>query len=340
MDKQQKSQLLIIGDGPCGTSAAIYAAQADLDVTLLSPDTQTEKSHEKPLQSLYPDIEKLLGLISAKDALNSSKCGQYSGVSINDKFTPLSQYSDTADLGFHIDRNKFDNYLLTKANEAGVHIVNQRARHLIQVEERISAIILENGKTLNCDYIIDASGMNRFVGRRLELAEVNHSPELTVTTGVVEDANSTIDKNDFSFYTESLGWYWLIKGKNDTITWTKLSLKSNQDLAPPKVLKNHTPIGKTIAHNMTWRSFENTALSGALLAGDAANNIDPAAGQGVYSAVASGIKAAQIIISCVSKPEEEMAYFRNYHSWLENYFEVKCEQLKAYYQELNIELFD
>ena len=67
MDKQQKSQLLIIGDGPCGTSAAIYAAQAGINVTLLSPERKTTKTDFKPLQSLYPDIEKLLKLSEIKD---------------------------------------------------------------------------------------------------------------------------------------------------------------------------------------------------------------------------------------------------------------------------------
>ena len=197
--KNTHSQLLVIGNGPCGLSAAIHAAQTGLSVTLLSVLSESSKVI-KPLQSLYPDISKLLKIIQTEDSLDKATCGRYLGVSINDQFTPLSSYPNSPDYGLHINRPIFDNDLLKKAKESGVKIIHNHARQLIIHNDRITGVILDSGEEINADYLLDASGLNRFLGRRLKLEEDIHSPEFIVTTGVSKDPTLDLNQNDFSYY--------------------------------------------------------------------------------------------------------------------------------------------
>jgi flavin-dependent dehydrogenase len=77
-----------------------------------------------------------------------------------------------------------------------------------------------------------------------------------------------------------------------------------------------------------------------LLCGDAAGILDPAAGQGIFNALLSGITAANTIVSCFREPDFASFHLAYYDDWFVQQFEEKVGRLKKYYHDHHINIFD
>jgi flavin-dependent dehydrogenase len=64
-----------------------------------------------------------------------------------------------------------------------------------------------------------------------------------------------------------------------------------------------------MASDVQWRIFRPVCKEGLLLAGDAAAIIDPAAGQGIFNAMTSGIMAAHTVRKCWSTNSRNLLYW-------------------------------
>ena len=231
------SNLVIIGGGPAASAAALLALDSGLTPTVIYP--KKKQIDNKPFQSLYPDIIKLLKLIRCEGPLDASKCGRYSFISINGQKTPLSNYKEIPDVGYHINRYRFDQFLLEEVKKRGGNIIHGNAHHFIfDKAGRISGIFTDEGKEIATDFIIDASGVRRFSGKQLKLEEQYFSPEFIVTTGQVSISPVLQEEQIFEFHTEEKGWHWIVAAEN-TYTWTKLTLKGQQNSRPPNSLEKY-----------------------------------------------------------------------------------------------------
>jgi flavin-dependent dehydrogenase len=76
-----------------------------------------------------------------------------------------------------------------------------------------------------------------------------------------------------------------------------------------------------------------------ILSGDAAGILDPAAGQGIFNALLSGIKAGQTAIACLLDPALEAVHLALYDDWFVRQFEAKSHQLHQYYLDHKINIF-
>jgi flavin-dependent dehydrogenase len=79
------------------------------------------------------------------------------------------------------------------------------------------------------------------------------------------------------------------------------------------------------------------ARPGLLLVGDAAAQVDPAAGQGVLFALESGLRAAQVVAACSETPALTALHLARYDEWAMHEFERKTAALTAMYRDLGID---
>jgi flavin-dependent dehydrogenase len=75
-----------------------------------------------------------------------------------------------------------------------------------------------------------------------------------------------------------------------------------------------------------------------LLAGDAAARLDPAWGQGLVSAVASGIAAGRTAAACLADQARESLYLAAYDGWLADRMHDAAATLRQRYADSRIDV--
>jgi flavin-dependent dehydrogenase len=340
---QSAFDVIVIGSGPAGCAAASTCAQAGMNVLMVTD--QPEQSPQTtsvvaPLESIHPGVSSLLKKIDAAGVELIATRGTYFGIQASNNYTPLGEDSDGPWQGMHIHREIFNSHLLDRIQASGIPVrVNEKVESFIQENNKVVGI--KTKKTdLNATYIIDASGKKAIAGKKLNFKRKFYSPPLACWTGISKCGNSIpFDNTKAYFIPGNNGWSW-IATYADYCAWTRLSLPGDKSLLPPDKLKDGEVIGKVQFANMRWRLYRPVCTEGLILCGDAAGILDPAAGQGIFNALLSGIVAANTVVSCIQKPDTAAFQLAYYDDWFVKQFEEKAERLRLYYKELKIEIFN
>ncbi|WP_158994002.1 NAD(P)/FAD-dependent oxidoreductase [Mucilaginibacter sp. L196] len=326
--------LIIIGCGPAGASAALTAAAAGLKVLMLTRSVAAKTGYDEPLQSVHPGLETLLKSFNAEGAIASSSRGTYEGIYSKGHYTPLN--ADPADIwhGHHIDRHAFDHYLFDLLRKSNVEIILDDP--VLEITDH--QIFLTSGKVLERNFVIDATGKSRLLGKRFKLEEEFYSPPLTVWSGVSHDVDKAFfENNGTSFNVNGNGWTWLAPEPPSRCTWTTISFTKERKLDCPAALKEFKNNMLSLnSANVRWRVFKCLAFNKILLVGDAAGILDPGAGQGILNACWSGIAAARTVINIVRSNHVADLALKNYETWFMSKYLHNVNQLRTYYENMDI----
>jgi len=237
----------------------------------------------------------------------------------------------------HINRRIFNAALLQKMCDAGVSVRHsEKVENFIREKNKVIGIKTAS-LALYANYIIDASGKNAIGGKKLNFKRRFFSPPLICSTGISEIYGSfPFDMHSSHFISGKNGWSWLAPQPQNYCAWTMLSVKGEKSLLPPVELQDYPVIGKIHFANMRWRMFRPLCTEGIVLCGDAAGILDPAAGQGIFNALMSGIVAGNTVVSCLREPDFASFHLAYYDDWFVQQFEAKVKQLKDYYKEHGI----
>jgi flavin-dependent dehydrogenase len=331
------TDVIIIGSGPAGCAAAATCLKNGLKVLLVTQESEPDDSaatSSYPLESIHPGVSSLLERIGASGTEHAAACATYSGIYAGHTYTPLGQDENGAWQGWHINRRLFNATLLQKILDQGVIVrLNESVEDFILDQEKVIGIKTTSGD-LYAKYIIDASGKKAIAGKKLGLKRKFFSPPLLCWTGVSGDIETyPFDSNAAHFIPGDQEWTWLAPQPPHQCAWTKLTIKGDKSFSPPDELRAYPVIGKVQFANMRWRMYYPVCREGIVLCGDAAGILDPAAGQGIFNALWSGIVAANAVVSCVHQPEVEAFHLAMYDDWFVQQFEMKVKQLREYYAE-------
>lgn len=330
-----KYDVVVIGGGSAGIATALFCLQQGKNTVLVDSGIlkQKEKSKQDTVESIHPGVLTLLSHLKIDLDFPSAKLGTYSYISNRAERKSLNPYTEEIWEGFHISKTHFSNHLMIEAQKQSLSILHEVIENVIVEDGRIVGVKTKSGSEIFAKYTIDASGSKRTIGKRMSFYEKFYSPTLVAWTGISFTSECDFDETQNAYFIPNKdGWTWIAQLENKSFYWTKLSSKKKADfLAPMELSKSYETTINKVA-NMRWRIFRPLCIEGGILCGDAACLIDPAAGQGIFNALSSGIKAGQTAVACIQNSQFENIILAEYDSWCLNQFEQKVNQLKEYYK--------
>lgn len=319
--------VLVVGAGPAGCAAAIRAASRGLRVAVIE---KASFPRDLPGEALHPGVEQIFSELGVTQAISKAGFLRNPGwiLERSDErtFVPFEGHSGLG-FGYQAWRSKLDSVLLAHARSAGAVVV-QGAAEVLKKDGSVAGIQVP-GQSWFCRYLIDASGASRWLSRKLRLAVQDFSPRLVARYAYfVGECDLGIIPE---FREHPCGWTWLARVKTDCCQCVQLSLATNVQIPdPPPPFQDCRFRGADV----TWRLVRECAGHGYFLCGDAVAVLDPAASSGVARALASGLKAADLIVQVANDGMDPVAAAAAYRQWCANQFLHQARQLAQRYAEL------
>jgi flavin-dependent dehydrogenase len=355
----------IIGGGPAGSTAAVLLAQAGRRVIVF----EREKFPRFHIgESLLPFSMKAFTRMGLHEKfLRAGFIKKYGGEIIGacsengTKFYFKDGYRSQTDHAYQVTRGDFDKLLLDHARESGARVQEQTA--VEDVEFSSDAIQLEvrsNGSfhSVRARYLVDASGRTSVLGRQLKIKKTyDHLQKLSMFAhydGVWR--RDGIDGTLTVLVRAVDRWFWLIPLSaeqtsvgvvldSETFRKSKLSAEDflEQALAEQPTIAKRMVNARRVSKVYLEAdfSYRSAPLYGDrwLLTGDAAGFIDPIFSSGVFLAVFSGEKCADVLNEVLDCPRKARRLFARYERSVNRAMDVYLRFVNAWYTKEFIEVF-
>ena len=334
--------VLVVGAGPAGCAAAIRTATRGLRVAIVE---KADFPRDLPGEALHPDADFLFAELGVTDAILDAgfirNPGWIRERASERSFMPFEGAFDGRSglrFGYQAWRSDLDSILLTQARGAGVTVAQPASSTKICLKgDRVTGLEVD-GELWSCRHLVDASGGARWLSRTLRLRVKDFSPRLVARyaylrgTGQAHSGIGVIPE----FREHAGGWTWLARVRKDCLQCVQLSLAAHagRSLSPPPPFDALPRDVRFRGADVTWRFVPECAGAGYYLCGDAAAVLDPAASSGVERALASGLKAADLIAEVENNRMDSVAAAAIYRKWCANQFVEHARQLASRYAEL------
>jgi len=325
--------LLVAGAGPAGCAAAIRAANRGLRVALIE---KARFPRDLPGEALHPDVDALFAELGVSKAITKARFIRNPGW-IQERAGERSFVPFWGECGLRFGyqgwRAEMDCILLNQARRAGVSVVQPVSGAKIFLgEDRIAGVEVE-GQRWYCRHLVDASGAARWLARSLRLRVQEFSPRLIARYAYF---GGNCDLGVVPEFRESAcGWTWLARVREDCCQCVQLALTRDTEAPrPPPPFDGRPPDVRFRGADVTWRLVLECAGAGYFTCGDAAAVLDPAASSGVERALASGPKAADLIVEVALNGMDSIVAATAYRQWCAQQFAGQARQLAARYRTL------
>jgi flavin-dependent dehydrogenase len=331
------ADIIVVGGGPAGTAAAIQARQCGLSVVLVEADPSPR---QRPGETLHAGALSIFGQLGVKAAIERAAGARYGSIRIDwggqSSFgPPLTSPVDGRPLGLQIVRSTLDALLIERARSFGAD-VRRPCRALLPLVDagRVVGVQTDLGE-LKATAVIDASGTGHWLRKGIALREELASPQLIARFGYCR--SSDVDAFESPCLTgDRDGWRWIARISTDVLAWVSVTFpKAPERPDKPDCLFDLADIGPTRGADVTWRRVAAFSGSGFFVAGDAAFQVDPAAGHGVLRAMMSGMMAAYQAAEMIRKSVRPDRASLLYRSWMGEWWERDTSALSNLYDKLD-----
>src|SRR5437764_10954050 len=355
----------IIGGGPAGSTAATLLARAGRRVIVIEREKFPRFHIGESLLPFSMNAFTRLGLHEKFSRAGFMKkfggeiAGACSDAGI--KFYFKDGYRSKTDHSYQVTRGDFDKLLLDHAAECGAEVHEQTAVDQVQFSnDYVALTVRRNGSShsICARYVIDASGRTSILGRQFKVKKTyDHLQKLSIFAhydnvwrpdGIDGTLTVLIRATD--------RWFWLIPltAKRTSIgvvldseTYRKSKLNAEdfleQALAEQPVIAKRMSNAQRISqvHVEADFSYLSAKLYGErlLLAGDAAGFIDPIFSSGVFLAVFSGERAADVLNEALDRPRNAKRLFAQYERAVNRAMDVYLRFVNDWYTKEFIEVF-
>ena len=297
MKPRTRADVLILGDGPAGCAAAIFALQSGLSACVLGQRT-TPRAH--PGETLHPGVEPIFRQLGIWDDLLAQNFHRQRGVWREDAdgrraFAPYGRDAAGEWRGFQADRAR-----LAEIFRARVRVLGGKMLPIARLEAPLFtgakvAGVRADGCEWRAPAVLDATGRRAWLAEQLGLKISRHGPEQRVRFGWAADSFSALDGQPL-FRLRADGWGWLAPLGGGRCAWAELRRQ-----------------GARGGLDFAWKIRPECAGDGYFLLGDAACLLDPSAANGVLRACMSGIFAVHLLAairSGAAHPHEAAGEYR------------------------------
>jgi flavin-dependent dehydrogenase len=353
--------VIIIGGGPAGSTAGTLLAKQGWKVAIFEKE---QFPRFKIGESLLPGSLCTFERMGVKEKIDRADVIVKHGGKIlsacgtrTNRFLFSNVFRCKYPTAYQVERSRFDQILLDHAAETGCEVrQGVKVTDFVCAQDGIS-IYTATGEFCG-RYLIDCSGRNALVGTHFNLRR--NYPELRKFSlyahfeGV--DRQPGIEGTLTQMVRGRDRWFWIIP-----ITATKTSIgvvldaqtfkrmKLSPEAAFQQILQENPKIMEQIpnARRVTEVyatgdfSFRNKRFTGDrwVLAGDAAGFIDPVWSSGVFIAVLSGEKAADMLDRVLQHPERRALEFKRYERHLGRVMDLYLRLVNSWYTQEFAEVF-
>lgn len=309
MKIKNRYDVVVVGGGPAGSVAARYVAEAGLSVIILEKDRDIGYPVRCGEAVAHEGLEQFIDI-------DSKFISSYI-----DKFIMVAPNGEEVEFplggvkGYVLDRKIFDYELAKIAAKYGAEILTKAYVYdLIKKDGKVSGVKYEfQGEKLEieCDIVIGADGVESRVGRwagletYVDFREMESAASYTI-------ANANIDPNALYFYfgdnVAPQGYLWVFaKGNNSAnvgigiggmMAKNKSALQYLDDFME-KHFPNVQILTKVAGGVPCVPTLEKISAPGVILVGDAARQVNPLTGGGIYSAMVGGQVGGRIVAEAI-----------------------------------------
>lgn len=291
-----KYDVIVVGSGPAGSSAARRCALKGLETLIIEKE---KLPRYKPCGGGITTKTQSMLDFPLTDDLIECECF---GLKINYKGYEVEERIDKR-VAILTMRDRFDAYLTKKAVEAGAELKENEEVKAVDVKGSGVEVGTDKGK-YKAEVIVGADGVTSRVARHVRPAYRPNELFLAVETEIPEKNIEQSGVMNIYFGgapdLPPLGYGWVFPKREHLSVGIggRLTDFKNPVSSLGRFLKSVglARKGKVFAHLLPMGGYKRKLCSDRiLLVGDAAGFVDPINGEGIYYAVASGIKAAEVI---------------------------------------------
>ena len=343
MTNDKNYDLIIVGAGPAGTCAALYAARAGLKTVLLEKETF-------PRDKICGDAlsGKSIGILRDLDLLDKIK--QLPGATINHvTFSSPNHASFKVDMretqlkdsvkGFVIRRHVFDQFMFQQAQAVIDNCVeNFTVTELLYNDRSVCGVIGKDAQGKQIEFhgniVLGADGYKSIVAQKVGVYEHDPKHWVVALRQYYKNVANLNDQIELHFIDEVIpGYFWIFPVDNgyanvgigmlhEYIKRNKVDLKQSLENAirsphfSDRFLKAE-PMEKPAGWNLPVGSKRRKCYGkGFLLLGDAAGLIDPFTGEGIGNAMYSARHAIQTAQAALQAKDYSESFLSRYESEL------------------------
>ncbi len=320
----QARDVLVVGGGPAGASAAAWAARAGLDVLLveravfprekacaeyLSPEAARDLDALGVLQDVEASAMKLAGMRIVAD----------DGSEMVGRFAPAGGATPYRPWGFALPRSRLDAIVLEAAARSGAEIREGVRLEALEMENgAVTGAILRSGArrwTERSRVVVGADGVHSLVARRLGLSR-HGAPRRLALVAHFEGAAGACDCGEM--FVRGGRYLGLAPIGRDLVNVAAVVPASEaraiardpaafltaEVRAYPELAARFAAARiarEVLVAGPFARTTRRSVADGALLVGDAADFFDPFTGEGIFAALRGGRLAAEAVVQALAR---------------------------------------